>query len=321
MRNKRLVSVISFFSIAICSFYLFFTYISRKIEFKAEQNSIDKDGNIDFSKKQVYLESIWKKEAYKFLGSKYTYEEIKERELHLGLDLQGGMYILLEVSNTDLLKEFSKKFNSEKILEIIDESPNQSNEALVKSFYKKFKQEFKDKKLSEVFLNLVENKKISKSSSDAEVIIVLINELDKSIERALEIIKNRIDKFGTNQPVIQHLRGTNRIQVELPGVNNPGRVRRILQGVAKLSFWEVYKLEEISTQLENVNSILLKEELSDSKISKLFSLMNGPFTYKVENQNQIVSLLEREDIKKLLPRNLKWVWDAKKKSFKKRIES
>ena len=246
MKNKGLIYfltiIISFLSI----YYLQFTFVSQSIQDEATSISRDENGNIDFKKKQKYLDSIWNKPVYN-LVTDYTYKEVKESELNLGLDLQGGMHVTLEVSPVDILKGLSSNSQDPDFLIAIDNAKNKVKGTqinFVDQFYTEFQDLAPQKKLSLIFATVSNRGRIGFDSTDDEIIEIINNEVESAIDRSFNILRTRIDRFGTSQPNIQRLQGTGRIQIELPGVDNPERVRKLLQGVAKLEFWEVAEANE-----------------------------------------------------------------------------
>ena len=246
MKNKGLIYfltiIISFLSI----YYLQFTFVSQSIQDEATSISRDENGNIDFKKKQKYLDSIWNKPVYN-LVTDYTYKEVKESELNLGLDLQGGMHVTLEVSPVDILKGLSSNSQDPDFLTAIDNAKNKVKGTqinFVDQFYTEFQDLAPQKKLSLIFATVSNRGRIGFDSTDDEIIEIINNEVESAIDRSFNILRTRIDRFGTSQPNIQRLQGTGRIQIELPGVDNPERVRKLLQGVAKLEFWEVAEANE-----------------------------------------------------------------------------
>ena len=246
MKNKGLIYfltiIISFLSI----YYLQFTFVSQSIQDEATSISRDENGNIDFKKKQKYLDSIWNKPVYN-LVTDYTYKEVKESELNLGLDLQGGMHVTLEVSPVDILKGLSSNSQDPDFLTAIENAKNKVKGTqidFVDQFYTEFQDLAPQKKLSLIFATVSNRGRIGFDSTDDEIIEIINNEVESAIDRSFNILRTRIDRFGTSQPNIQRLQGTGRIQIELPGVDNPERVRKLLQGVAKLEFWEVAEANE-----------------------------------------------------------------------------
>ena len=313
MKNKGLIYfltiVISFLSI----YYLQFTFVSQKIQDEATQISRDENGNIDFNKKQKYLDSIWNKPVYN-LVSDFTYKEIKESELNLGLDLQGGMHVTLEVSPVDILIGLSSNSQDPDFLnsiKIAKDNIKGTQLNFISEFYNEFQKLAPQKNLSQIFATVSNRGRIGFDSSDSEILEIINEEVERAIDRSFNILRTRIDRFGTSQPNIQRLQGTGRIQIELPGVDNPERVRKLLQGVAKLEFWEVAEASEnevfqtlqiidqfaVSQNILNVsknsNSV---EEQSTSQTEDLESLLSGnsdeitdsPSTEISEEEDEII---------------------------------
>ena len=349
MRNQGVVVFLTLIITALCLYYLSFTFVSNNIQNKAISYATDTSGNVDFVKQQAYLDSIYREPVYNFLGAKFTYKEIKETELGLGLDLQGGMHVTLEVSPVEIVKGLSgnsKDVAFNNALGLATEANKTSNEKFVNLFYTAWQQNASGRKLSEVFATAANRGRISLESSDSDILGILDIEIENAIERSFNILRTRVDRFGTSQPNIQRIQGSGRIQIELPGVSNAERVRNLLQGVAKLQFWEVAELNEYLSELESVNGLLVAEaqasktevpqgddqkvdslaselekqlaegtdslDLSD-QISPLFSLLksNQGLVYEIRDTVAINRILAREDVKSLLPRNVKFLWAVK----------
>ena len=267
MQNKTGVIFLTVIISLLCFYYLSFTFVSNREQKKAEVYATNSDGTIDFAKKQAYLDSIWKEPVYNLLGIKYTFEEVKETELNLGLDLRGGMHVTLEISPVDIIKGLSGNNDDPdflRALELARERQRSSQERFTTLFYQAFQEIAPNKKLSNIFANAANRGRISYNSSDGEVMDIITEEVDGAIDRAFQILRTRIDRFGTSQPNIQQLQ-SGRIQIELPGVDNPERVRNLLQGVAKLEFLEVYQFQEYANSLEAINTMLVEEQQAKSK--------------------------------------------------------
>ncbi|MFD2246102.1 protein translocase subunit SecDF [Pontibacter ruber] len=263
MRNKTLIIVLTAIVSALCLYYLSFSFVARGVQKDAESYATDAQGNVDMDKKQTYLDSVWKEPVYNFLGASYTYQEVKENELGLGLDLRGGMHVVLEVSPVEIIKSMSgnsKDPNFLKALARAQELQKNSQENFTTLFAEAYREVEPNGRLSRIFSNTANRGKISYESSNAEVINVIDKEVEDAIERSFNILRTRIDKFGVNQPNIQRLKGSGRIQIELPGIDNPDRVRKLLQGMANLEFWEVWTPEEFSPYFAQLGEQLDKQE-------------------------------------------------------------
>lgn len=349
MRNKGVIVFLTVVVTALCLYYLSFTFVSNNIQQKAVAYATDAQGNVDFAKQQAYLDSIYREPVYNFLGAKFTYKEIKETELGLGLDLQGGMHVTLEVSPIEIVRGLSgnsKDPNFNAALEQATVAAKTSNDKFVNLFYNAWNQKAGNQKLSTVFATAANRGRISLESSDSDILAIIDTEIENAIERSFNILRTRVDRFGTSQPNIQRIQGSGRIQIELPGVSNAERVRNLLQGVAKLQFWQVAELNEFLPELEGVNSFLVAEaqqqktgttssditsEEEDEKtdlekqlagddstdvsdqISPIFSLTKSGqgLVYEIRDTVTINRILAREDVKTLLPRNIKFLWSVK----------
>ncbi|GAB3177247.1 protein translocase subunit SecDF [Telluribacter humicola] len=263
MRNKTGIIGLTIVVALICLYYLSFTFVARNYKQNAEAYATDAQGKVDFSKKQRYIDSLWREDVY--LG--HTLQEVMERELGLGLDLQGGMHVVLEVSPTDIVSGLAggnaRSAQFQQALKKANEAQKTSQSSFVDLFVDSYKEIAPNARLASVFANSANRGKISSSSSDAEVINMLNTEVEGAIDRAFEIIQARVDKFGVANPNLQRLPGTNRILVELPGVDNPERVRRLLSGAAKLEFTEVYTIQEIAPAIDQLAVYLAREDASN----------------------------------------------------------
>jgi SecD/SecF fusion protein len=183
------------------------------------------------------------------------------RSLNLGLDLQGGMNVTLEVSLSDLVRGLSNNNPDPKFNEAINISAERlktSQKDYVTLFAEAFKEVAPEAKLSAIFVNPSNRERIKLSSTNEEVITYIRDEANQAIDRSFQILRARIDKFGVTQPNIQKLEGSGRILVELPGVDNPARVRALLQGSAKLEFYSTFDNPEAFKYINTANDVLKK---------------------------------------------------------------
>ncbi|WP_128546533.1 protein translocase subunit SecDF [Larkinella soli] len=259
MQNRVGILILTGVIALLSIYYLSFTFVSNSIKKDAEVYATNAEGKVDFSKKQRYVDSLWKEPVY--LGN--TLQEVTERELGLGLDLQGGMHVVLEVSPAEILRGLAggtrdPKF--EQALKKAVDAQKAGNSKFVDSFIDAYKDLAPNTKLATIFANSANRGKINFQSSDAEVRKLINDEVDGSISRAFQIIQARVDKFGVANPNIQRLPGTGRILIELPGVDNPERVRRLLSGAAKLEFAEVYTLNDVAPALDQLGAYLVQME-------------------------------------------------------------
>tara|TARA_R110002012_G_scaffold114079_2_gene260612 strand:- start:248740 stop:251652 length:2913 start_codon:yes stop_codon:yes gene_type:complete len=247
--------------------------VSNGIKEDATEQATDEAGNIDYGKRQNYLDSVYNVPVYNLLGVEFTYKEVQDMELNLGLDLQGGMHVTLEVSPVDIIKGLSGNNEDEGLTNALETARTRqktSQETFVNLFYQAYQEEYPDKKLSEFFATSANRDRISFQTEDSEVLRIIRSEVDDAIDRSFEILRTRIDRFGTSQPNIQKLENTGRIQIELPGVDNPERVRKLLQGVAKLEFMEVMPVDELLPYMQTANQVLIdKGILADNEESSI----------------------------------------------------
>jgi len=255
MQNKGLIKTFAILLALVCAYQLSFTFVSRHVENNARTYS-----NGDKAKELYYLDSISGENVYSFLGLKqYTYNDVKGLEIGLGLDLKGGMNVTLEVSVVDLIKKlsnFSTDTTFNKALSLATEMQKNSQEGYVSLFGKAFAQVDPNAKLAAIFNTLQLKEKVKYNSTNAQVLKVIGEESDVAIKNAFSIIRTRIDRFGVAQPNIQPLQTKGRILVELPGVNDADRVRKLLQGTANLEFWETYDNSEVYPILLKINNVL-----------------------------------------------------------------
>lgn len=271
MTNKGFVLVLTVILTVICLFYLSFTLVSHGVQRDAVEYATDAKGNISLIKKQHYIDSVWNKPVYNFLGlAQFTYKEVKNNEISLGLDLQGGMHVTLEISPADIIKGLSGYSQDSSFLKALNEASvrqRNSQENFSTLFFEAYREANPGKKLAPLFATASTRGRISLADSDEKVIGVVQEEIESAIDRSLTILTNRIDQFGTTSPNIQRLTGTGRIQVEIPGADNPQRVRKLLQGVAKLEFWDVVEPNAINSSLVSINELLAREQKEKARES------------------------------------------------------
>ncbi|HET6559936.1 MAG TPA: protein translocase subunit SecD, partial [Prolixibacteraceae bacterium] len=255
MQNKGAIRIFAILLALICVYQLMFTFKANQVETKAKEYAKG-----DTKKEQMYLDSVANEVVYNLLGiRKYTYREVKALELGLGLDLQGGMNVTLEVSVVDLvrsLSNYSKDSTFNAAIKLAQEKQKKGQDDFVTNFGKAFEEISPNGKLASIFNTLELKDQIKYNSTNAEVLDVLRKETQVAIDNSFEIIRTRIDRFGVAQPNIQQLQTAGRILVELPGIDDPKRVRKLLQGTANLEFWETYDNSEVYPYLAQVNQKL-----------------------------------------------------------------
>lgn len=262
MRNKGLVILMACLLFLVCAFYLSFSFVTGHYSDKAEQYA-----NGDKAKEYYYLDSISSEKVW--LG--YTLKECREKEINLGLDLKGGMNVTMEISVPEILRALSDYNTSTTFTQAMDlakEKQKASTSDFVTLFVESFKEVDPNAKLSSVFSTFELKDKIQLTSTNDEVEKILREEVQSAIDNSFNVLRTRIDRFGVVQPNIQKLDVAGRILIELPGVKEPERVRKLLQGTANLEFWETYEINEIYPQLEQLNTTLAERNtlLEDSKV-------------------------------------------------------
>lgn len=264
MRNKGFVIVLTVIVTALCLYYLSFTFVSNRVQQEAIEYATDEAGVIDLGKKQSYLDSVWSKPVYNLFGIEFTYKEVKDNELSRGLDLQGGMHVTLEVSPVDIIKGLSGNNKDTAFVKALvqtqQKKKNSPQQRFSTLFFETYRENNPGARLAPIFASTTTRGRISLNDTDEQVIAVVEEEIERAIDRSYTILKNRIDQFGTSQPNIQRLPGTGRIQIEIPGADNPARVRKLLQGVARLEFWDVLDPNDINSSLLAINAALVKEK-------------------------------------------------------------
>ena len=248
MQNKGFVKVFAVLLTLVCVFYLSFSFVTRYHMNKAAQ---DPKGEAH------YLDSMQNEKVY--LGS-YTLKQCREMEIGLGLDLKGGMNVILEVSVPDVVKALADNKTDEAFNKAISEAVKQSvtsQDDFITLFIREYKKEAPQGKLAELFATQQLKDKVNTRSSDADVEKVLREEVKAAIDNSYNVLRTRIDRFGVVQPNIQALEGKmGRIMVELPGIKEPERVRKLLQGSANLEFWETFDSKEIYPYLTAIDNRL-----------------------------------------------------------------
>ena len=246
MQNKGIVKFIALILILVCVFYLSFSFVTRHYENKAAAMGEEAG--------QEYLDSIMNEKVY--LGA-YSLKQCREMEIGLGLDLKGGMNVILEVSVPDVvavLADHKTDAAFTKSMEQAKKEEETSQADFVSLFIKYYKQNAPGHRLAEVFATQQMKGKVSTQSSDSEVEAAVRAEVQSAVDNSFLVVRNRIDKFGVVQPNIQKLEGqSGRIMVEMPGIKEPERVRKLLQGSANLEFWETYNSQEIVPLLSQRN--------------------------------------------------------------------
>ena len=254
MQNRGAIKAIAIILAIACAYQLSFTFVARNIEKKAARYAEGFPVELQQERQQSYLDSI--KSQKVFLG--FTYKQVKEREINLGLDLKGGMNVMLEISVEDVVRALSNDsqdpiFNAA-LSQARSEQKN-SAEDFITLFSRAYADLSGNAPLALIFNTQELREKITPTSTNEQVIRVLREEAESAIDNSFNVLRSRIDRFGVTQPNIQKIGASGRILVELPGVKEPERVRKLLQGTASLEFWLTYNNTEIFPMLEQANAV------------------------------------------------------------------
>ncbi len=343
MQNRGLIKFFAILFALVSIYQLSFTFVSHKIESDAKSYA---NGNSE--KELKYLDSIGKEKVFNLGFSDFTYNEVKDKKINKGLDLEGGINVQLQISVKDIIKGLSNNSKNPVFNQALAESSKnrQGNQDYLDVFFAEFEKAADGKiKLSspDVFANKILGDEVNFKNTDDEVKKVIRRKVDESIESAFEVLRKRIDKFGVTQPNIQKLGESGRILVELPGAKDVDRIKKLLQSTAQLEFWETYKIDELGNFLMATNNALkltekgaikvketaktgidtlltdkTKDTVADKEgsnplLDKFVSQGGGPVLGVVAPKDTAVinSYFKRQDIRVLLPsdkRYAKFVW-------------
>ena len=256
MQNKGLVITLAACLALVSAFYLSFSFVTSSYDKKAAAYAQG-----DAAKEYQYLDSV----AGEKVWFGYTLKECREKELNLGLDLKGGMNVTMEVSVPDIIRALSGHNTTENFnnaIALANEKQKSSGADYLTLFFESFYELDANAQLASVFSTFELKDKVSLTSTNAEVEKVVREEVEGAINNSFNVLRTRIDRFGVVQPNIQKLSQTGRILIELPGIKEPERVRKLLQGSANLEFWETYDLSEILPQLAQINNEVAKANAS-----------------------------------------------------------
>lgn len=267
MQNKGIVRTLAVLLFLVCAFYLSFSIVVNHYEKKASEYAAG-----DQTKELLYLDSIAPKKVW--FG--YTLKECREKEINLGLDLKGGMNVTMEVSVPDILRALSGYNTSEnfnRAMALAQEKQKSSGDDFVTLFLTSFREIDPNAKLASIFATFELKDKVTTSSTNEEVERVIREEVEGAINNSFMVLRTRIDRFGVVQPNIQKLAQSGRILIELPGIKEPERVRKLLQGSANLEFWETYDFAELLPQIAQIDremgaANLATEEAEGAKVEE-----------------------------------------------------
>lgn len=300
MQNKGLVKVFAILFGLVSIYQLSFTYIATKVESEAEEYAISKvpESVEEYTVKRDeveknYLDSIGSNPV--LLG--IDYNSAKDKELNKGLDLKGGINVILQISVRDILVGLSNNSKDPAFNQALDratEIQKDGTDTYLEAFIKAFNEIPGENRLAspDIFANKTLSEEVHFEMSNEEVQTVLTRKIDESVDAAFEVLRKRIDKFGVTQPNLQRLGNSARILVELPGARDIERVKGLLQSTAQLEFWHVYKMDEILPFLSSANDVVknLQEATTEEQVEEVTD------TTAVEEEDDISKLLGGEDV-------------------------
>lgn len=270
MQNKGLIKFFAIIFAVACIYQLTFTFVANSYAEKAKAFAKG-----DFAKEQKYLDSIGKEKVYPILG--FTYNEVVEQQINKGLDLEGGINVILQISVKDILKGLANNTKNPVFNKALAETAQnqKGNQTYLDAFFETFDREAAASKTKlsspEIFGTRALDDVIKFDMTNDQVKPLIKQEVAKSVESAFEVLRKRIDQFGVTQPNIQMLGETGRILVELPGAKDVDRIKKLLQGTAQLEFWETYKIDEVAQYIISVNEALKKTEVKEKDIKETVS--------------------------------------------------
>ncbi len=265
MQSKGFIKLIAVLLALACVYQLSFSFKTRSVEKKAAEYAAQFPVERQAEAEQHYLDSVQNLPVYNLGFRKFTYKECKEKELNLGLDLKGGMNVMLEVQVEDVVKALAGDSQNDPtfvaaIAEANEAQRNGTSKDYIDDFVEAYGRLSEGRPLAAIFVS-PDRRDITLESSDAEIAKILKQDTESAIAASFNVLRSRIDNFGVTQPNIMRLPNSNRILVELPGVKEPQRVRDLLQGTASLEFWTTYDSREILPALVAADKFL-KNELS-----------------------------------------------------------
>ena len=321
MQSKGFIRLVAILLGLACVWQLSFTFVAKLQENKADKYAeqavelykasaayaqipeierANAENQLAKDKSKWYLDSISTEKVY----LNYTYKDVKTKEINLGLDLKGGMNVMLQVQLEDLVKALADNNQSEeftKALAIARQNSVTDNRDFITLFGKAWEETSGGKPLAQIFGTYEMSSKINAQTSDAEVLSVLKQEAESAISNSFNVLRNRIDRFGVTQPNIQKIGESGRILVELPGVKEPERVRKLLQGTASLEFWTCYENSEIFPYLEEANNLLAELQKDDAPAAAKKNNADSNILDQEIQQNATDDSADREAFRKANP--------------------
>lgn len=319
MQNKGFISVIAVLLILICGFYISFSFVTRHYESKATEfakmkaNTDDVTNDVYKQSLKQFNDSIDKEKVY--LG--YTYNQVRKMEIGLGLDLKGGMNVVLEISVPDILRQLAIDGQEDKVNEAVNKTLEAGAKSSDKDFIKKFVANVQPGTLRNLFNPKSLDSTLKSDASDSQIVAALESQVESQVDAAFNIFRTRIDQFGVVAPNIQKLQDkSGQILLELPGVKEPERVTELLKSSANLEFYEVYNYDEIAGALQTLSSQFAAQDTVNH--INLMQIIGGGYSGSpiigrttTENKALVDSILNTSLAKATLPSNFKALWEVK----------
>lgn len=332
MQSKGFIRVLAVALVLVCAFYLSFSFVTRHYEgiakeyAQAKANTDDTSDDTYKSYYKQYIDSLAKEKVY--LGY-YTFQQAREMEVGLGLDLKGGMNVTLQISVPDILRALSQQNPDPKFNEALQITEKQQENSAEKDFVSAFCREYTklapEGSLYQIFRGGVE--RLTPGANNAEVEKVLKEEVDAMVDNTYNVLRTRIDRFGVVSPNIQKLESTGRILLELPGVKEPERVMKLLKGTANLEFYETYTINELEGALVALNTAIVAPSVADSTVNDSTVKAEAPKALlemlqagrggasiafvSVRDTAAVNAILNSPEAARILPNDLKARWSVK----------
>ncbi len=301
MQSKGAIKLVAVLLALACVFQLSFSFKTRSVEKAAEKYAAGYEVEVRDSMVRHYLDSLENQPVYNLGFQAYTYKECKEKEINLGLDLKGGMNVMLEVQVGDVVKALAGESQNDPAFEAAIAAAKEAEKSgegdFIGAFVKAFKANSNGASLASIFVS-PDRKDINPNSTDSEVEKILRQETSDAIDASFNVLRSRIDHFGVTQPNIQRLPNSNRILVELPGVKEPERVRKLLQGTASLEFWTTDNGVELHPALARADELIRQlnseEEQAAEIVESEETAAETPATDLVEEVAKATEVTEEE---------------------------
>ena len=340
MQSKGAIRFVTICLLLACLWQLSFTAVTalhnKKAEQRADQIALAADVNaIAEADRAFYLDSIRKIESRRYTDSisgekvylGYTFKQVQNQEINLGLDLKGGMNVMLQVQLADLVKALSENNQTPEFLQAIDlakERSVNSQSDFITLFAEAMKETAPGTRLAQIFGTYEMRDRIKPESTDEQVVSVIKEEAESAVANSFNVLRNRIDRFGVTQPSIQKLGNTGRILVELPGVKEPERVRKLLQGTASLEFWPTFTYDEMASYLDEANARLAEILSVDAPAvaEEAAAEATDAVAQELQAQNaaddaslQINKYLHMPEIEAVFPAEFRPMWSVQPSSY------